>query len=160
MRLTRNARNSIPGTAWYTCQQPGPWGGEGSPPRHAPQGKPLKTRWPFGGQPLTKERRQNLGYGCRGGGRPLPQHTRTQYSHNQKWPRLGQLAAQEIWSPPQRGAQDTTHQSGGRAAWPETGPSRLQPWAMSFGSIATVSLGQNPQRQALLLLVRRGGLHR
>lgn len=32
MRLTRNARNSIPGTAWYTCQQPGPWGGEGSPP--------------------------------------------------------------------------------------------------------------------------------
>jgi len=33
MRLTRNAGNSIPGTAWYTCQQPGLQGGEGPPPR-------------------------------------------------------------------------------------------------------------------------------
>lgn len=67
------------------------------PSSHAPLGKPLKTRWPFWDWPLTKERKQNLGcYGGRGSGRPLPQHRRTQYGHNQKWPLLGQRAAQEI----------------------------------------------------------------
>lgn len=42
---------------------------------------------------------QNLGSGFRGGGHPLPQHTRTQHRHNQRRPWLGQLAAQEIMAP-------------------------------------------------------------
>lgn len=88
-----HSRNGLaqPPTAW-------PLGRRGSPPSsHAPQGKPLKTRWPFWDWPLTEERKQNLGcYRGRGSRRPLPQHRRTQYDHNQKWPLLGQRAAQEI----------------------------------------------------------------
>lgn len=144
MRLTRNARSSIPGTAWHSCQQPGPREEREGPPPPCSTGKATENQVAILGPAPDQGEEQNLGSGCRGGGLPLPQYTCTQHHHNQRRPWLGQLAAQEIMaSAPAWGSGHST------AGWVSS-QARIRsfsaaPCAVGFRSTAIVPGPESPE---------------